>query len=438
MQRRLLKELMMWKTHPLRTPLIVRGARQVGKSYLIAEFGKTFTNCVTINFDRDKKIKAVFQGSLDPKALISALSAYTEQKIIPGETLLFFDEAQECTEALQSLRYFKEELTALHVIAAGSLLDFALDQIGLPVGRVQFLFLHPLSFGEYLEAMGKTELNQYRNQKNIPSVLHEKLLEEMRHYAWLGGMPAVVNAWHEHHNSQFCQEIQDQMILTYRQDFEKYAKKHQIPLLNAIVDQAGIQLGQKFKYSRVDNSVRSYALKGALQLLNKAGILHVVNHTSAQGLPLAATASHEKFKIFYFDIGLLQRLQGLHLKEWLFEPLSVTYMGALAEQLVLQEYIANTSISTPPELFYWHREEKQSNAEVDFIFHAHHKIIPVEVKSGKRGRLRSMDLFLETHPHCTTGLIISENSPWQQDKLTGIPFYALESWLKDANQSESI
>ena len=429
MQRRLMQTLIEWKTHPLRNPLIIRGARQVGKSYLVNKLGETFVNCVVINFDRDKKIKKLFQGSLDPKILISELSAYTEQRIIPGETLLFFDEAQECPETLQSLRYFKEEMPALHVIAAGSLLDFALEKIGLPVGRVQFLFLHPFSFGEYLIAMGKTELNAVRDKIDISPALHEKLLEEMRHYAWLGGMPAVLDAWREHRDAKFCQDIQDRIIVAYRQDFEKYAKKHEISHLNAIFDNAGIQLGKKFKYSNVDNTVRSAALKNAWQLLNKAGVLHVVYHTSAQGLPLAATADHSKFKLFYFDIGLLQRLQGLNLKEWLLSPLSVTYMGALAEQWVLQEYIANTAITTPPELFYWHREEKQSNAEVDFIFHAHHSVIPVEVKSGARGRLRSMNLFLETHANCKMGLVISENRPWQQDALQHIPFYALESWL---------
>lgn len=429
MQRRISQELLRWKTHPLRNPLIIRGARQVGKSYLVSKFGATFNNCVTINFERDKKVIKLFHGSLDPALLVSELSAYTNQKITPGETLLFFDEVQECPEALQSLRYFKEEMPAQHVVAAGSLLDFILEKIGLPVGRVQFLFLYPLSFGEYLEAMGKTELNAYRGQKNISSVIHEKLLEEIRHYAWLGGMPAVLDAWREYRDAKLCQEIQDRIIFSYRQDFEKYAKKNEVPHLNTLFDSAGIQLGKKFKYSNADHTVRSYALKNAWQLLQKAGVLHVVYHTSAQGLPLAATADHSKFKLFYFDIGLLQRLQGLNLKEWLLAPLSVTYSGALAEQLVLQEYIASTSITTPPELFYWHREEKQSNAEVDFIFHAHHSIIPVEVKSSAKGRLKSLILFLETHTHCKKGVIISENQHWTHDKLVHIPFYALAPWL---------
>ncbi len=429
MQRSLTKELELWKGHPLRKPLIMRGARQVGKSFLIIEFGKTFKNFVSINFDKEPKAKVLFQGSKDPVNLLSLLMAFTNQKIIPGETLLFFDEIQECEEALQSLRYFKEELPELHVIAAGSLLEFALEKIGMPVGRVQFMYLYPLSFDEYLIAMGKTELNDYRKRKNINSVIHEKLLEEIKYYTWLGGMPAVVDAWRLHRDVKFCEEAQDQIILAYRQDFEKYAKKHQIPLVNKIFDQAGMQLGQKFKYSKVDDSVRSATLKSALELLIKAGVVHKVCHTSAQGFPLSATMDTDKFKIFFFDIGLLQRLQGINLKEWLLSPLSVTYMGAMAEQLVAQEYIAYTSISNPPELYYWQREAKQSNAEVDFIFNAHHKIIPIEVKSGSSGRLRSIHLFLETHPHSTEGLVISEHAAWIQNNLTGISFYALQAWL---------
>ncbi len=430
MKRMLTKELEIWKTHPLRKPLILRGARQVGKSYLVSEFGKTFSNCVTLNFERDPKAKGLFQDSKDPLKLVSMLSAYTGQSIVPGETLLFFDEIQECEAALQSLRYFKEELPTLHVIAAGSLLDFTLHRIGLPVGRVQFMYLHPLSFGEYLEATGQSELHAHLSTNAIAAPLHEKLLGEIRHYAWLGGMPAVVQAWCNHQNVQFCQEIQDQILQAYRQDFEKYAKKHQVIRVNQLFDQVGSQLGQKFKYSKVDDSVRSQVLKEALDLLSKAGIVHIAYHSAAQGLPLSANIDRQKFKVFFFDIGLLQRLQGLNLKEWLLAPLSVTYMGALAEQWVAQEYIATTSVTTPPELFYWQREARQSNAEIDFVFSQQHKMIPVEVKSGSKGRLKSLALFLETHPHCPEALVISENPAWQQGSLQGIPFYALESWLK--------
>lgn len=429
MQRSLSQDLLAWKTHPLRKPLVLRGPRQVGKSYLVLELGKTFPRFVSINFEKDPKAKALFAGTLDAKSLISGIGAYTDMAIIPGETLLFLDEIQECEEALLALRYFKEEMPKLHVIAAGALIDFALDKIGMPVGRVQFLYLHPLSFGEYLEAMGKTQLHEYALTQKVASPLHAKLLEELRHYAWLGGMPAVVDAWRIHQNPQYCQEIQDQIIQSYRQDFLKYAKQHQWAHVTQVFDQVGLQLGGKFKYSKVDPSLRSAVLKEALHLLVKAGVVHLAHHTSAQGLPLSATVDLQKFKAFFFDIGLLQRLQGLRLKEWLTAPLSVTYMGGISEQLIAQEYIAYTATTHPPELFYWQREVLQSNAEVDFIFTRNSEIVPIEVKSSSKGRLRSLASFLESHPHSAYGLVISEKPAWEHEQFKGIAFYELERWL---------
>lgn len=431
MQRQLSVELTRWKDHLFRKPLILRGVRQVGKSYLATELGKTFLNCVTLNFERDPAAKTLFQQTKDPQQLLVSIAAFKDQKIIPGDTLLFFDEIQECVDAIQSLRYFKEELPELHVIAAGSLLDFVLESIGIPVGRVQFLYVHPLSFSEYLQVTGKSELNKIRRSSHLAPALHQKLLEEMRHYMWLGGMPAVVDAWRLKKDVHYCQEIQDEILLSYRQDFEKYAKKHQVPLLNKLLDHVGAQLGHKFKYSNVDVSIRSYALKAALELLQKACVVEKISHTSAQGFPLSANTDSNKFKIFFFDIGLLQRLQKVNLKEWMIAPMSVTYLGALAEQFVCQEFIASTSIATPPELFYWHREEKQSNAEIDFVFNIDHKIIPVEVKSGSSGRLKSMQLFLDTHPNSKEGWVISENQPWEHGALRGIPLYAFDLQLSE-------
>ena len=430
MHRVLSQRLLAWKDHPTRTPLILRGARQVGKSYLVNQLGCHFSHFITLNFERDPRAKQLFQGSLGANALLSKISAYTEKPILPKETLLFLDEIQECEEALLALRYFKEETPELHVIAAGSLLDFALDKIGIPVGRVQFLYLHPLSFGEYLEATDKTILHDYLlHQDTIEIPLHEKLLEELRYYCWLGGMPAVVDAWRTHQNPQYCQDIQDQLIQSYRQDFSKYAKQHQIPYVSHIFDRAGLQIGQKFKYSKVDPDLRSAPLKEALSLLTKAGVIHVAYHSAGQGLPLSAGIDLQKFKAFFFDIGLLQRMQALSLKEWLLAPLSVTYMGGIAEQLVAQEYIAYTATQIPAELFYWQREVSHSHAEIDFLFQCDHHIIPVEVKSGSQGRLKSLASFLQSHPHSTSGLVISEKPAWQQGQLQGISLYALERFL---------
>ena len=274
MHRSLSKELLSWKNHPLRKPLVLRGPRQVGKSFLVMTFGKTFAKCVTINFEKDPRAKALFNGTLDAKTLLSKIGAYTDSTITPGETLLFLDEIQECEEALLALRYFKEELPLLHVIAAGSLIDFALGRVGMPVGRVQFLYLHPMYFGEYLDAMREVQLHDYLLFHTVAAPLHEKLLDEYRHYTWLGGMPAVLDAWRLHHNAQYCQEIQDEILQSYRQDFSKYARQHQLVHLTRVFDHMGMQLGEKFKYSKVDPDVRSAVLKEALHLLVQAGVVN--------------------------------------------------------------------------------------------------------------------------------------------------------------------
>lgn len=431
MKRDLLKSLLEWKNHPLRKPLILRGARQVGKTWLVQELGKSFQNIITLNFEKQRSAGELFQGDLNIQKLIENLKIYCGENIVPGFTLLFFDEIQECEAAIVALRYFKEELPELHVISAGSLLDFTLEKIGVPVGRVQFMYLHPLSFGEFLTALDRSDLREYIYQEKIENIIHEKLLEHVKTYFWLGGMPAVVEAWLEQKNPLLCQELQDEIILSYRQDFSKYAKTHQIEKVDKLFAMIPKLLGQKFVFNKVDPDLRSNALKEALLNLEKAGVAHIVYHSSAQGFPLSATQNEKRFKVYFFDIGLAQRVLGIQLKEWLLMPLEVTYLGAMAEQFVAQEYIAYTAIKSPGELFYWHREDKQSNAEVDFLFVTDHQIVPVEVKSSSTGRLRSLHAFLTTHPHSKEALKICEYNFSLHNDIRTIPFYGIEAWLKE-------
>lgn len=429
-QRDALLSLQLWRKHPTRKPLLVRGARQVGKSYLVREFGREFDSYVEINFERDKQIGRLFQGSLAPKQLISSLAAYVGQSIVPGRTLLFLDEIQECEEAILALRYFKEEMPELHLIAAGSLLDFKLNAIGLPVGRLQFLYLYPLSFSEYCRAVGKDMLlDQVNTSQNTPAPLHDLLLEEVKRYCWLGGMPAVLDAWITHQDYELCQETQKEIIQSYRQDFNRYAKSHQLLFVEQVFSSVGLQLGQKFKYSTVHPEVRAANLREALLLLETAGVIYRIFHTSAQGLPLASGMDDKRFKVYFFDIGLLQCLLGVSMKHWLLSSLTVKHMGGIAEQFVQQEYIAYTAQREAHTLFYWHREAKQSNAEIDFIFIKDNDIVPVEVKSGATGRMRSLQLFLETHPHSTYALKISESPKADCGQIRSLPFYAIQSWF---------
>ncbi|MDR3491913.1 MAG: ATP-binding protein [Gammaproteobacteria bacterium] len=429
MRRDLLIHLESWKSHPLRKPLIIRGARQVGKSWLVNEFGKQFETFITINFEKSPEVNQFFEGGIRIPELLEKLSLYTGEKIIPGKTLLFFDEIQECEKALVALRYFKEEHPELHVIAAGSLLDFTIEKLGVAVGRVQFLYLHPLSFGEFLMVQGREDLRKFIVEQSNDLVIHGLLIDYLKIYFWLGGMPAVVDGWLRFKDVKICSELQDEIIQSYKQDFQKYARKHQIDHVEKMFEAIPQQLGRKFKYTDVDSDTRSAPLKDALMLLLKAGIAHIVYHSSGQAQPLGATKDLKKFKVFYFDIGLAQRILGLDLKEWVIQPLEVRHIGAIAEQFVAQEYIAYTSVKSPPELYYWHREEKRSNAEVDFLFLKNGMVVPVEVKAGSRGGLKSLAIFLETHLNSTLGLKISESQYDTQSKIQNIPFYGVEAWI---------
>lgn len=429
MFRDILKELEQWKEHPLRKPLILKGVRQAGKSWAIQEFGKTFPSFVSINFEKAKDAKVFFEGAIKITDLVDRLSLYSGRKIIPGETLLFFDEIQDCENAIACLRYFKEELPDLHVVAAGSLIDFALEKIGLPVGRIQFLHLFPLSFGEYLTAIGRDDLRQNILTTKVDTVIHNQLLEQLKIYMCIGGMPAVVQAWISHKDIILCQEAQDEIINAYRQDFVKYARRRQIEHVQKVFDAIPLQLGRKFKYSNVDPDMNLQPIKNALALLEKAGVALAVHHSSGQGVPLGATKDIKKFKVFFFDVGLAQRILGLDLKNWVVMKLKVTNIGAIAEQLVAQEFMAYLSPKMKQELYYWHKESPSSNAEVDFLFVKNGEVIPVEIKSGVKGGLRSMQIFLDSHPASKYGLKISENQFSSHTNIREIPLYGIEAWL---------
>jgi uncharacterized protein len=430
MYRDLYTELIQWKEHQRRKPLLLRGARQVGKSWLVRELGRQFEYFIELNFETKKQYKAIFSSGLDIETIIERIRFFTGTPIVPGKTLLFLDEIQACEPALESLRYFKENLPELHVIAAGSLLDFALEKTGLPVGRLQFLYLHPLSFGEFLTATGRADLRDYIALHKVDHIIHEKLLEEVKTYMWLGGMPEAVQTWVNTRNIHECLDVLDEITLSYKQDIPKYTKLHHVGYVEHVFDAIPRQLGHKFVYKHIDPEVRSYIFKNALSCLEKAGIIHIVYHSNAQGLPLGAEVNLRRYKVYGFDIGILQRLLGFNPEKWLTTPMSVKHIGSIAEQFVAQEYIAYSSIKQPTELFYWHREEKTSNAEIDFLFVRDSIIIPAEVKSGQKGKLKSLQLFLETHPNTPYGLKISEAPYQKNDSLVSVPFYMIEAWLR--------
>ena len=430
MKRDLLDNLHQWRDDPIRVPLILRGARQVGKSWLVSEFGKSFANFIAINFDKDNSASEIFTGKLDVNRIVERIELYAGDKIKPGKTLLFLDEIQECPQAFKMLRYFKEEKPELHVVAAGSLLDFLIEEIGVPVGRVQFMHLYPLSFGEFLTVNGRNDLRDYIKAGKADAVVHNILVDLMKNYMWLGGMPAVIATWQSTRDAKQCQLLQSRIIEAYIQDFEKYARKSQIDNVEKIFSSIPKQLGKKFKFTTVDRDLHSKTLNTALTLLIKAGVAYKCFHASGQAVPLMAERKENKFKVFLFDIGLAQKMSNLSLKEWITQRLDVKYLGSMAEQLVAQEYIAYTSITQGAELYYWHKEGG-SNAEIDFLFAKDGLIVPVEVKAGMKGGLKSMHVFLDSHANTKYGLKISQNIKIDQNKIKGIAFYDLEGWLSN-------
>ncbi|MBU0456134.1 MAG: DUF4143 domain-containing protein [Pseudomonadota bacterium] len=430
MKRDALETLRAWKDGSLRKPLILRGARQIGKTWIVKELGKQFENFVAIDFEKEKSACNLFKENLVANELLLKIGIYTKNKIVPGKTLLFLDEIQACERAILALRYFYEEIPELHIIAAGSLLDFAIEKIGIPVGRVQFLYLYPLSFGEFLTACDRQDLRDYVKQQNIDETIHKLIMKELKIYLWLGGMPAVIDYWIQYRDIIGCQTLQDEILEAYKQDFSKYAKKKQIEHIDKVFQSIAVQLGNKFKYVHVDRDIKSTVLKEALSLLVKANVAHLCYHTSGQEQPLGASRNDNMFKAYFLDIGLAQRLLNLSLSDWFLEPLEIKTLGNMAEQFIAQELLAYASNRIKPQLYYWHREAKNSNAEIDFVTVKNNQIIPIEVKAGATGTLRSLSSFLSSHTKSPYGLKISAHHSFgKMDHVFHIPLYGLEAWL---------
>lgn len=429
MKRDALVKLREWRNDPIRVPLLIRGARQVGKSWLADNFGQEFEHYISINFEKDKRVHQLFAEHIDIQKTLEKLSIYFSVTIVPGKTLLFLDEIQVCPDAMRYLRYFKEEYNELHVIAAGSLIEFSLEKLGMAVGRVDYLYLYPLSFMEFLTANKRDDLRTYIMSCEVDPATHEIILDYMKNYMWLGGMPAVVDAWLKFQNPKTCQRIQDRIIANYEDDFSKYAKQNQIEQVSKVFRSIPKQLGNKFKYTHVDPESKTYPLKQALSLLKKAGIGHHCFHTSAQSYPLGAEIDEKKFKVFFFDIGIAHRMLGLDLAEWISLPTEIKYHGSSAEQVVAQELTAYSPPYKAAELYYWHNESKFGNAEVDFIVVKNKKIVPIEVKSKVKGGMKSLVVFLESHKNSTYALKIAEGLFAKHNHFEEIPLYGIQAWL---------
>ncbi|MBX9830847.1 AAA family ATPase [Candidatus Babeliales bacterium] len=430
-----------WKISPYRKPLLLRGARQVGKTYAVQQLGKSFDNILEVNFEADDQFKSIFDHDLDPHRIVRDLALHLGTTITPGKTLIFLDEIQTVPRALTALRYFYEKFPEQHIIAAGSLLDFALKEVGIPVGRVSSLYVHPLSFFEFLCATKQTILAKAILNSSLDNpfseTIHEKLLTLVGHYLAIGGMPEAVDRWANYQDPQACVEIHRALIDTYRQDFNKYANKFQLLYINLVFNAVPRQIGSKFKYSLIEGDYRKRELAPCLDLLCIAGIAHTICHSAGNGVPLGAEADLSDYKTIFLDVALCQTVLGLNLKGWFLHPhQEFINKSPLVEAFIGQELLAHAHPTQKSNLFYWRRNTKGSEAEVDYLMQENGQIIPLEVKSGTGSTLKSMRMFLDSHPQSPYGIRFSTNNYSQHEKIMSWPLYAIAGALLQ-NQPET-
>jgi uncharacterized protein len=422
------ERLLAWADSPDRRPLIVRGARQVGKTWAVTNFAdQRFPGgLVTIDLERRRDLHRVFEGDLSPTRLLSELEIAAGRRITPGRDVLFFDEIQACPRAIMALRYFYETCPEFHVIAAGSLLEFALGGIPFPVGRVEYLWMRPMNFLEYLLAIGNEVAAEVvrRGPHRTTDTAHQILLTHLRDYLFVGGMPAAVKAYATSSRLLDALRIQDDLITSYRDDFVKYRPRvRDDALLSEVLTSVARSVGSQLKYARLAESGSDPTIKIAFTLLEKAQLVCRIVAVSHCGMPLAARVSR-RFKAITLDVGLMQRMTGLPIDvELAKNDLLDIHNGAVAEQFVGQELISTAA--TNDGLHYWSRAAKNSSAEVDYLTPVENGIRPVEVKSGSSGSLRSLHVLLAEHPECAPGIVLSER-PYEElseQKLLFIPLY---------------
>lgn len=421
------KSLLSWKTSRRRKPLLLQGARQVGKTYLVEEFGrKEYIEFYNLNFEKNPQLSLLFSNELNPEKIISNIGLYFGKKITSINTLLFFDEIQAAPNVLKSLKYFYEQTPEYHIIAAGSLLGVSIGkEISFPVGKVNFLTMYPMSFTEYLKATGEDlildEYNNFSKIEHFQDIIHDKLINYLKMYMFLGGMPEVLNDYIKNNDIETAREIQNEILEAYSRDFSKYADKNQAIKNSEIWKSLPLQLAKenkKFKYADVSKNARAALYESSLEWLNKAGLINIVRNIEIPKLPLSAYSNDSKFKIYLLDTGLL----GAMLKiapRLIIEPTAIfsEFNGAFTENFVAQQMF---SINIT-ELYYW---TSSSDAEIDFIIERNNNIIPIEVKSGLSRNKKSLLSYIQKYSPAQT-FRLSPRNYIEQDNLINVPLYAV-------------
>jgi len=425
MRRFLLDELNKWKDKTNRKPLILQGARQVGKTWLVKEFGRvSFENTVYINFDRQKELHELFQETLEPDRILQALSAISGERIDPDHTLIIFDEVQEEPRALTSLKYFQEEAPEYAIIATGSFMGIALHQgTSFPVGKVDHMKLHPMTFREFLCAVGKEGIDQVLREKDLQMirVLRPKMIELLRTYYAVGGMPEAVLTYLETKDFYQVRQKQELLLDYYRMDFSKHARPHLVSRLNQVWDAIPAQLAKKnrkFIYGQIAKGARAKDFELALQWLSDCGLIHIVHRVSKPGMPLKAYEELSAFKVYLNDVGLLGAMGGLPVSSIMSgHRLFEEFKGALSEQYVLTQLVGDVDV---PVYYY---SSKNSRGEIDFLIQRNECIMPIEVKAEENLQAKSLRAFVRKYPDAKA-VRISMSDYREQDWLVNLPLYA--------------
>jgi predicted AAA+ superfamily ATPase len=425
--------LIKWKDEKGRKPLILSGARQVGKSYVIEQnFARQFEQLLSINFEKQPEFHSCFESGYDPAKILRRIEALAGQRLTIGKTLLFFDEVQFCPEAIISLRYFFEEMPDLHIMAAGSLLEFTIGKISIPVGRITFRHLGPMSFEEFLHNSGNQilleEIREHPVSMPFPEALHNRAISLLKEYLAIGGMPQVVASYIEHQDYLRCQELLTDLLESYLKDFPKYSSKYSdLKYIDTVFSRVPHLVGNQFKFVQISRDIQSKYLRSGLDLLDKADLVNFIYKTS--GIPLGANYNPQRFKLLFIDIGLMQRACDLNIARWITDSYNLINAGPVSEQFVGQEICANTNFKRE-KLYYWARDKSGSSAEVDYIIEHLSGVTPVEVKAGTSGRLKSMQLLLKTNPDISEGVKVSLDNFEKGNNIQSIPLYAFGSWLE--------
>ena len=403
MERDALEYLREWRNRQDRKPLVIRGARQVGKTFLVRQFARhSFEDLIEVDFENEVDVAGYFART-EVGATVKLLEAHYGRKIQPGKTLLFLDEIQAAPEIFARLRYFYEQLPELHVIATGSLLEFVLENhdFSMPVGRIEYMHLGPLRFSEFLNAVGDRGLAElvesYTPGVDFASGIHKRLVERLREFMVVGGMPESVNSFISAGDHLPSDRVMQSILQTFADDFAKYGARVNRQHLLAAFRALPRLIGRKLKYVNISRDIRAADLDRALHMLELARLSHRVHHTAAQGIPLGATINPKMFKPLLLDIGLVLNALGLNAADMATADLMLVNSGAVCEQFVGQHLLYRQPMYRQPELYYWAREEPSASAEVDYVIGIGPHVVPVEVKTGKTGTLRSLHQFMVTH-----------------------------------------